>query len=75
MSNPLKDIQELLSVPKSIKIGTIVSSKNGRSSVRTSDGTIINAWGVYPRFSNVYVKDNVILGLIKKSNVTEIYID
>lgn len=75
MSNPLQQIKDILSEPKSIKIGVVVDNTQGRSVIKLSDNNYINAWGNYPKNSNVYVKDGVILGKIKRENINTVRID
>lgn len=75
MSNPIKDIVDFISVAKSLKIGTVVNSSSGQTTVKISEGNFMNVWGEYPNGSNVYIKDGVILGKIKKENTDLCYID
>jgi hypothetical protein len=75
MSNPLKQIKDILSEPKSIKIGVVMDSTNDRCVVKLSDSNYINVWGNYPKGSNVYIKDGVILGKIKRENINSVRID
>jgi len=75
MSNPLKELIDELSKPSNIKIGVVTKQSDTRSTVKISDGSYINVWGSYTKGSNVYIKDNQILGKIKKENITTVMID
>lgn len=75
MSNPLQQIKDILSEPKSIKIGIVIDNTQDRSIVKLSDNNYVNVWGNYPKNSNVYIKDGVILGKIKRENVNTVMID
>ena len=75
MSNPLQQIKDILSEPKSIKIGIVIDNTQDRSIVKLSGNNYVNVWGNYPKNSNVYIKDGVILGKIKRENVNTVMID
>lgn len=75
MSNPLKDIIDILSKPVNIKIGIVTNQSDTRSTIKLADNSYINAWGSYSKGSNVYIRDGQILGKIKREGLTEILID
>lgn len=74
-TNPLKQLFNILSVKKDIKIGRVVQNNKNRCNVQLSDKSYINVWGDYAVGSNVYIKDGQILGRIKRESYNNVLID
>ena len=75
MSNSLKQIIDTLQKPSVIRIGKVVSNKNGRCFIKTSDDSYINAWGNFDKNDNVYIRDEQILGKIKDESYISVMVD
>ena len=74
-TNPLKQMFNILSEKKNIKIGRVIQNNKNRCVVQLSDKSVLRAWGDYSIGSNVYIRDGQILGRIKRENYNEILID
>jgi hypothetical protein len=75
MANPLKEIIDLLNKPVETKIGTVTATDGQKCLIKLSDQSYVNAWGSYSRGSTVYIRDDQIMGKVKRQGTVNVLVD